>query len=179
MTLFYAAVKSLESFLKPLYQDLDGISRFDDVERIGAVARRLAAPTRELELLILFHALPGWLDKVGNLSRTLLACDVTEGELRQTAASLKRLDRPETDAERVVASAIAIDNAGVYGLARQLARVAGREDDCRGGCGDRQSAGVDERRGAQDVRGAGGEEGGDVWRDSPGMQNALNWSTTG
>ena len=116
-------MKSLESFLKPLYQDLDGVSRFDDVARIGAIARRLAEPSRELELLILFHALPGWLDKVGNLSRTTLACDVTDAELRQTAASLKRLDNPVTPAERALASAIAIDNAGVYGLARELARA--------------------------------------------------------
>ena len=123
MTVFYAAVKSLESFLKPLYQDLDGVTRFDDVERIGTIARRLANPSRELELLILFHALPGWLDKVGNLSRTLLACDVTEAELRKTAASLKRLDDPVTDAERALASAIAIDNAGVAGLARELGRA--------------------------------------------------------
>ena len=123
MRLFYAPVKSLESFLKPLYQDLDGVSRFDDVERIGAIARRLTTPSRELELLILFHALPGWLDKLGNRSRTVLTCDVSESELHKTAASLKRLDHPVTDAERALASAIAIDNAGIYGLARELSRA--------------------------------------------------------
>lgn len=116
-------MQPLESFLKPLYQDLDGVSRLDDVERIGAIARRLTEPSRELDLLILFHPLHGWLDKVGNLSRTVLACDVTEAELRATAASLKRLDNPITEAERALASALAIDLAGIYGLARELARA--------------------------------------------------------
>ena len=91
----------LQSFLRPHYQDLDGASRSDDAERIGAIARRLTAPSRELELLILFHPLGSWLEKLGNLSRVLLAVGgVNENELRRTAASIRRLDAPESEAER-------------------------------------------------------------------------------
>lgn len=120
----------LEPFLRPLYQDLDGISRFDEVERIGRIARRLVdepiagADARALELLLLFHALGSWLEKVGNLSRALLTVrGLTEEELRRTAASIRRLEVPTTNIERIVASAIMIDAAGVRGLATRLARA--------------------------------------------------------
>jgi hypothetical protein len=113
----------LQAFLRPHYQDLDGASRSDDAERIGAIARRLTEPSRELELLILFHPLGSWLEKLGNLSRVLLAVgDVTENELRRAAMSIRRLDAPETEAERAIASAILIDGAGVRGLAERLSR---------------------------------------------------------
>jgi hypothetical protein len=112
----------LEAFLRPLYQDLDGASRFDAVERVAAIAKRLHEPTRELELLILFQGLGSWLEKVGNLSRTALVTGLDEADLRRIAASVRRLDAPVTEAERAVAAAIAIDNAGVRGLAERLAR---------------------------------------------------------
>lgn len=112
----------LEAFLRPLYQDLDGVSRFDAVERVRAIAKRLHEPTRELDLLLLFQGLGPWLDRVGNLSRTALATGIDEAELRRVAASIKRLDAPATSAERAVAAAIAIDTAGVRGLAERLAR---------------------------------------------------------
>ena len=115
----------LESFLRPLYQDLDGVSRFDAVERVGAIARQLHAPrTRAFELLLLFHGLGKWLEKIGNLSRTTLTIPgLTEDELRQTAASIQRLEAPVTDEERLLAAAILIDNAGVRGLAERLGRA--------------------------------------------------------
>jgi hypothetical protein len=113
----------LEAFLRPHYQDLDGASRSDDAERIGAIARRLTEPSRELELLILFHPLGNWLEKLGNLSRVLLAVGgVSENELRRTAMSIRRLDAPESEAERAIASAILIDGAGARGLAERLSR---------------------------------------------------------
>ena len=113
----------LQTFLRTHYQDLDGASRADDAERIGAIARQLTTPSRELELLILFHPLGSWLEKLGNASRVLLAVpDVSESELRRTAMSIRRLDAPETDAERAVAAAILIDGAGVRGLAERLSR---------------------------------------------------------
>jgi hypothetical protein len=118
----------LESFLRPLYQDLDGVSRFDEVERIAAIARRLYTPppndARAFELLLLFHRLDKWLDKVGNLSRTLLTVGgLTEGELRRTSASIARLDEPVTEAERAVAAAVLIDAAGVRGLVERFTRA--------------------------------------------------------
>src|SRR5438445_124850 len=74
-----SVIGSLETFLLPLYQDLDGVSRAEEVERIGQIARALAPPSRDLELLIHFHLLGRWLEKVGNLSRTILAVrDVSE-----------------------------------------------------------------------------------------------------
>lgn len=119
----------LDAFLRPLYQDVDGHSRADDIERIAKIARRLhqpAAPAdeRAFDLLLRFHRLGNWLDKVGNLTRTALAVNgVTEGELRQTAASIRRLENPVTETERAVAAAMVIDGAGVRGLAEQFTRA--------------------------------------------------------
>lgn len=118
----------LEAFLRPLYQDLDGVSRADEVERIARIARRLYSPPPEeasaFELLLRFHLLGKWLEKVGNISRTVLAVEgVTEEELRRTAASIARLDAPVTDAERAVAAAVMIDHGGVRGLIEQFTRA--------------------------------------------------------
>jgi hypothetical protein len=119
----------LQTFLRPLYQDLDGVSRLDEVERIAKIARRIYTPAtaeerRAFELLLAFHKLDKWLDKVGNVSRTVLAVsEVSEAELRRTAASIRRLDEPVTEAERSVAAAILIDGAGVRGLAEHFARA--------------------------------------------------------
>lgn len=118
----------LETFLRPFYQDLDGASRFDDVERIARIARKLHVPAesdaRAFELLLLFHRLGPWLDRVGNLSRTLLGVPgLDETELRRTAAAIRRLDAPATPAERAVAAAMLIDNAGVRGLTEQFGRA--------------------------------------------------------
>jgi hypothetical protein len=118
----------LESFLRPLYQDLDGVSRFEDVERIAAIARLLYAPVpedeRAFELLLLFHRLGRWLEKVGNLSRAVLAVGgLTETELRRTAASIARLRAPVSDAERSVTAAVLIDSAGIRGLTEHFTRA--------------------------------------------------------
>jgi hypothetical protein len=119
----------VEAFVRPLYQDLDGVSRFDEVERIGAIARRLYVPhlpedIREFELLLLFHRLGKWLDRVGNISRTLLVIrDLSEDELRRTAASARRLEQPVSHAERAVAAAELIENAGVRGLTEHFAHA--------------------------------------------------------
>ena len=114
----------LQSFVRPLYQDLDGASRFDAIERVAAIARRLYGKSdRDFELLLLFHGLGKWLDKIGNLSRTALATGLSEDDLRRIAASIHRLGAPVSDAERAVASAILIDGAGVRGLAERLSRA--------------------------------------------------------
>jgi hypothetical protein len=115
----------LESFLRPLYQDLDGVSRVEEVERIAAIARRLhPSGDRAFELLLLFHRLGRWLEKVGNLSRTVLAVGgLTEAELRRTAASIARLQEPVTESERAVAAAVMIDSAGVRGLTELFTRA--------------------------------------------------------
>jgi len=123
MTIDPALRARLESFLRPLYQDLDGVSRFDDVERVEAMARRFyAGDDLAFELLVLFHGLGRWLEKVGNLSRAVLTTGLSENELRAAAASIRGLDDPSTDAERAVAAALLIDSAGVRGLAERLAR---------------------------------------------------------
>ena len=116
--------RKLETFLLPLYQDLDGVSRFDDVERIGRIARFLYESEGDdaFELLLLFHGLGKWLERVGNASRTVLAVGgITEADLWRTTASIRRLDHPESAAERAVAGAILIDSAGVRGLALKFA----------------------------------------------------------
>ena len=112
----------LESFLRPLYQDLDGISRWDEVERIARIAHAIDTRHDEaLELLLLFQGLGRWLEKVGNVSRTTLTAGVDETDLRRTAASIRNLGSPETEAERIVAAAILIDRSGVRGLAQRFA----------------------------------------------------------
>lgn len=116
------------TFLLPYYQDLDGATRFDEVERIARLARRLYTPApddaRAFELLLLFHRLGTWLEKVGNLSRTVLAVPgLGEHELRQTAASIRRLEAPVTDAERATAAAVLLDSAGVRGLVELFTRA--------------------------------------------------------
>ncbi|HEX8170911.1 MAG TPA: hypothetical protein VF824_10265 [Thermoanaerobaculia bacterium] len=116
----------LEQFLRPLYQDLDGASRMDEVERIAKIARRLHSPAdaRSFELLLLFHALGKWLEKVGNISRVVLVVgNVTEEELRRTSASIRRLEEPVSEEERAVAAAVLIDGAGVRGLTEHFARA--------------------------------------------------------
>jgi len=123
MTIDPALRARLESFLRPLYQDLDGVSRFEEIERVASIARRLhAVDDRAFELLLLFQGLGRWLEKVGNLSRAVLTTGVSESELRQTASSIRNLESPSTDAERAVAAALLIDAAGVRGLAERLAR---------------------------------------------------------
>lgn len=119
----------LDSFLRPLYQDVDGASHAEEIERIATIARRLHQPAsadeaRAFDLLLRFHRLGNWLEKVGNVSRTVLAVEgVSEAELRRTAASIRRLEEPVTEAERAVAAAILIDGAGVRGLAEHFTRA--------------------------------------------------------
>lgn len=120
-------LRRLDAFVRPLYQDLDGVSRVEDIERVRRIARSIYSPPtpqeeRMFELLLLFHGLGKWLDRVGNASRTVLAVDgITDVELRRTAAAIGRLDSPSTNLERAVAAAILIDRAGVRGLAVRFA----------------------------------------------------------
>ena len=112
---------TLRAFLAPLYQDLDGVSRLEEIDRISSIARRLH--DGDMELLLMFHGLGNWLEKVGNLSRTSLTTGIPESDLRTVANSIRRLDDPQTDAERAVAAAVLIDSAGVRGLAERFARA--------------------------------------------------------
>jgi hypothetical protein len=117
----------LIAFLQPLYQDLDGVSRFEEIERVASIARRLYSPAeleaRAFELLLLFHGLGKWFEKLGNRSRAMLVTGLSDDELRALAGSIRRLDEPASDAERALASAIVIDSAGVRGLASRLSRA--------------------------------------------------------
>jgi hypothetical protein len=115
---------SVAAFLRPLYQDLDGVSRLDEVERIARIARRLhEAGGDDFELLLAFHRLGNWLDKVGNLSRTALTTGISEAALHRTADAIRHLGAPRDDAEEAVAAAVLIDGAGVRGLAERLTRA--------------------------------------------------------
>ena len=117
----------LEDFLQPLYQDVDGVSRFPDAQRVARIARAIHTPQsederRHFDLLLLFQGLGKWLDKVGNITRvTLTFPETSEAELRSVAQSIRRLDAPVSPAERAVAAAILIDNSGVRGLAHRFA----------------------------------------------------------
>lgn len=113
----------LLNVLRPIYQDLDGISHEDEVERVAKIARTLTEPTRELELLLLLFPAAKWLEKPRNFSRLALAGAATEAELRTALASLRRLDHPQSAEERALASAMLIDASGVRGLAESFARA--------------------------------------------------------
>lgn len=121
----------LEAFLQPLYQDLDGVSRFAEIERVASIARRLHTPAsddaRAFEILLLFHGLGRWLEKIGNRSRAVLTVGLSDAELRTLAGSIRKLDEPSSAAERALAAAILIDCAGVRGLAERLARARREE----------------------------------------------------
>ncbi len=119
-----------EGFIRPLYQDLDGISRYHDVERVERIARILFKAESEAEehqftLLLLFHGLERWLKKVGSVSRASLIIGegVSEGDLRRVSESLSRLDSPVTPAEKALAAAILIDASGAHGLAVRFAHA--------------------------------------------------------
>ena len=118
--------RQLESYLRPLYQDLDGANRMAEVERIGSIARRIhpaGADDRHFELLLLFHGLGRWLEKIGNVTRTVLAVPgIAEEELRAVMRSIRRFEAPESEAERAIAAAILIDSSGVRGLADSISR---------------------------------------------------------
>src|ERR1051326_1546216 len=97
---------SVAAYLRPLYQDLDGVSRMDEVERIAHIARQLyGSDDRDFELLLAFHPRGPGLNKVGNRTRPALATGIAEADLHRVAASIRRLADPQTDAERAVAAA--------------------------------------------------------------------------
>ncbi|MGZ7081355.1 MAG: hypothetical protein ACXVJT_18235 [Thermoanaerobaculia bacterium] len=118
-----AVREKLLTILRPIYQDLDGISRQGDIERVSRIAHALTQPTRALELLLLLYPAAKWLEKAGNLSRVSLASGVSEEELRGLSASMRRLDLPHSDEERAIASALLIDRSGVRGLAETFSRA--------------------------------------------------------
>jgi hypothetical protein len=118
--------KRLEALLRPLYQEVDGVSRFDEIERIARIARTLHTPgdPAAFELLLLFHGLSKWLERVGSITRVALAVPgISEEALRETAASIRRLNAPISEDERAVAGAALIDRAGVHGLALRLSQA--------------------------------------------------------
>jgi len=124
---------SLTAFVRPLYQDLDGRSRFDDTERVASIARLLHTPAseserREMELLLLFEGLGDWLKKLGNVSRTLLALGavLSPAELRNVTDSLARLHSPLSASEIALAAARIIDDSGVRALVQRTS-VSRRE----------------------------------------------------
>lgn len=116
-------LEQLLAVLRPIYQDLDGVSREPQIERVAHLARRFTDPTRDLELVILLYPAARWLEKPRNLSRIALTGGVTEDELRRALTSIRRLPQPQTPEERAIASAILIDESGVRGFAESLARA--------------------------------------------------------
>ena len=118
----------IESFLKPLYQDLDGGSRLEEALRIGEIAATLYHPQTETErrhfdVLILFQRLGKWLDKPRNFSRAVLVLEptITTMELRRAARVLSSLENPTEAAAIALAAAAIIDAAGLRGLAEDFA----------------------------------------------------------
>jgi len=114
----------VEAFVQPLYQDLDGVSRVSDIARLEKIARALFQPESDQDehhfaLLLLFSGLGRWLNRMGNVSRAALIIGkgVSESDLRRVGEAIRRLDDPQSAAERAVATAGLIDAAGARGLA--------------------------------------------------------------
>ncbi|MFN2441441.1 MAG: hypothetical protein ABR517_02035 [Thermoanaerobaculia bacterium] len=119
----------LVSLVEPLYDNPEAGTGFDEVERIEVLARRLYEPSAEesqlFELLILFHRLGRWMAHPGNAAIIGRASGglLAETMVEQLAKSLNRLEAPETNLERVVASAVAIEAAGVRGFFNRAANA--------------------------------------------------------
>jgi hypothetical protein len=124
-----ALKEHLVSLVGPLYDNPEAGTAFDEVERIEILARRLREPTPEesqlFELMVLFHRLGRWIahpgnsEMIGRVSGGLL----TGAMIDQLTESLRRLDAPETDMEKLVASAVAIEAAGVRGFLNRAANA--------------------------------------------------------
>ena len=120
-------IEKVTAFVRPLYQDLDGASRLDQIDRIAAIARLFHRPETEdgethFELLLRFQGLQKWLEKIGNFSRTTLALRgvVKEEAIGEVLRSLRRAETPESPAERALAAARLIEESGAHGLALRL-----------------------------------------------------------
>ena len=113
--------EQLLTVLRPIYQDLDGITHEAEIDRVSQIARMLVESTRELDLLLLLYPAVKWLEKPRNFSRVALTGGVPEDELRATLASIRRFPHPQSREERAVASAILIDRSGLRGLAESFA----------------------------------------------------------
>jgi len=118
-----ATRKRLADFVKPLHQDLDGVSRSADVARVSTIARRLHSPLsvvedRRFDLLLQFQNLESWLGRLGNISRAALMIGppVAEQDLVWVLKALRRLDEPGSAEEKALATAIRIDRGGIRGL---------------------------------------------------------------
>jgi hypothetical protein len=124
-----ALKEHLVSLVEPLYDNPEAGTAFDEVERIEVLARRLREPAPEeselFELMVLFHRLGRWVAHPGNSEIIGRASGglLTEGMIDRLAESLRRLDRPETDLEKLVASAVAIEAAGVRGFLNRAANA--------------------------------------------------------
>jgi hypothetical protein len=124
-----ALKEHLVRLVGPLYDNPEAGTAFDEVERIEILARRLREPSPEesqlFELMVLFHRLGRWVSHPGNseiIARTsggLLAAATID----RLIESLRRLDAPETALERLVASAVAIEAAGVRGFMNRAANA--------------------------------------------------------
>lgn len=120
----------LVHLIRPLHQDLDGLSHFEEIGRTSALARRFyrsttSAEDRHFELMLLFQRLGPWLLKVGNLSRTLLVsrAEVNEMDLRRVSQSLARLEAPQSEAEIALSTAMLIESCGARALVERFTRA--------------------------------------------------------
>lgn len=124
-----ALKEHLVSLVGPLYDNPEAGTAFDEVERIEILARRLREPTPEesqlFELMVLFHRLGRWIAHSGNSEMIVRASGglLTAAMIHQLTGSLRRLDAPETDLEKLVASAVAIEAAGVRGFLNRAANA--------------------------------------------------------
>lgn len=119
----------LVSLIGPLYDNPEAGTAFDEVERIEILARRLREPAPEesqlFELMVLFHRLGRWIAHPGNSEMIGRASGglLTASMIDQLTESVRRLEAPETDLEKLVASAIAIEAAGIRGFLNRAANA--------------------------------------------------------
>lgn len=119
----------IESWVRPLYVELDGVDTFDRVVRRHALAMDLldgdeAADEELLELLLLFHG-PGRrlgsTEPRGRWWLFLRGLGFAEPRLRQLSAGLARWQvAPQTVEEEVLHDAVLIEEVGIAACAQRL-----------------------------------------------------------
>lgn len=126
--------EQIETWVRPLYVDLDGVDAFDAVGRRRALARRLLGQTavdeEYLELLLLFHDTVKPLGSTAPGSRWWLFLrnlGIEETVLRRLAKGLEAWrESPRRPEEEALHDAELLERVGIAACARRL-WLAGRK----------------------------------------------------
>ena len=134
MSLAPSTRREIESYVRPLYVELDGIDTFGNVERreavVGGLLGEREADREYLELLLLFHGSVkslGSTDPRGRWWLLLRGLGIPEQMIRRLSIGLGRWrEDPRGPEEEALHDAELLEQVGVVACAQQLWR-AGRK----------------------------------------------------